>query len=269
MSEGKKFVVATPVVWAGAGAISQFAGGMSDLVTKVNETAQRCGERFKLVEAFVEVHSTPLDRLISFPKVALIACERDEAERRSRGMAHWWYSCVSKVINRTPDAQGVLYYPIDVCWDDNAENTVVNPFRVCAFLKQLAAVSGEALVLGNYTSTNPGKELIEDYVLHLVRSAYPELAKSATRVRTEFWAITPGLFAAFEAACPEGDKLRKAADPTLLLLMYCLHAGKPILTFDLGTCRAEGEYDNEKIRGQVERAREVICDFQGRFAKDS
>lgn len=48
MNDGKKFVVATPVVWAGAGPVSHFAGNMSDLITRVNEIVQRCGEPIEL-----------------------------------------------------------------------------------------------------------------------------------------------------------------------------------------------------------------------------
>ncbi|HUW83558.1 MAG TPA: hypothetical protein VMZ31_12265 [Phycisphaerae bacterium] len=269
MADVKQFCIATPIVWAGAGPVTQFAGDMDRLISSVNEIARNCGEAFELTGAFLDVHSTEKDKLCSFRNVIYRASVRKPSERTGKGMGHWWYTCVDEAINRAPSVNAVLYYPVDVCWDDSAENTVVNAFRLCGMLKHLSATSEEVLLLGNYASTNARKELIEEHVLHLLREAYPMLKEAdmeeVTRVRTEFWAITPGLFRTFKSACLENGDFPVVPDPTLLLLIYCLEAKARVDTYDLGMYRAEGDYDNEKVRKQIERAKKIVSDFKGRF----
>ena len=254
--------ISTPVVWAGPGIINQFAGNMSSLISDLNEMARHSPADFEVFEAFVEVHSVSQDKLLTFDKVTVQCRNTPIPERREKGMAYWWYTCVKEAFAASPKPNAVLYYPIDVCWDDAAENTVVNPFRLCGMLNLLAQQSDEVLLLGNYTSTNKNKDWIEEAILHILRSHYLDLNDDVTRVRTEFWGVTRMLFEEFDEYYFERLQCPCVPDPTLLFLIYCLNTQRVVMTYDLGTYRAEGEYSTQRMRDQLERGRRIIVEFK-------
>ncbi len=264
MSDKKQVNIATPVVWAGSGMVNQFAANMGDLIHTVNSAAREHGGGFEVREAIVDVHSLHKDKLLSFRDTINLKCsEKSEVERKDRGMAHWWFTCVRRAFDVSPSVQAVLYYPIDVSWDDDARNTVVNPIRICGMLKLLSHGNSDFLVIGNYESSNFNKEWIEEEVLHIVRSVYPSLRDDVTRVRSEYWGITRGLFDDFENAFVKDGSFPVVADPSLLLVLYCLRDRGPdsIAAYDLGYYFAPGEWDRKRMRSQIERARKLVSDF--------
>jgi len=263
MTNKKKINIATPVVWAESGMINQFAGNMDKFINDLNDTAQRCEEHFEVGKAVMDIHSVTQTKLLSFFGNVDIQCLNTPVNiRKDKGMAHWWYTCVQRAFNVSSPVDAVLYYPIDVCWEDTPKNTVVNTFRVCGMLKQLSKNDNELLVIGNYVSTNRNKEWIEEEVLHILRSKYPNLSKEVTRVRSEFWGISRKLFENFEKKHFKNGQFPIADDPILLLIMYCLLADKTIMPYDLGSYRVEGEWGHEKMRQQIERARRLIENFK-------
>lgn len=263
LSDKKKINIATPVVWASSGMINHFVGNMSKLIDILNSTAQKCRENFEVEKAIIDVHSVQNSDLLNYFEYVEVNCfTTPEKERHQKGMAHWWFTSVKRAFDFSAEVGDVLYCPFDVCWDDTIENTVVNPFRLCGMIKYLVQGDNELLVIGNYTSTNKNKELIEKEVRHILRDRYPNLDKEVKRVRSEYWGINRKLFENFENAHFEDNHFPIVTDPTLFLILYCLTNQKKIIPYDLGSYKVTGEWSNEKMISQIERASKLIDDFE-------
>ncbi len=266
----KHIHIATPVVWAGAEIINPYTERLSRLISLLNEACQQTGPPIVVKKAIVDVYSVAeAGMLDSYENIDLKSYSMSEQQREDKGMAHWWYASVRRAFDLSPSVNSVLYYPIDVCWEDSEDNTVAHPGTLCQMLRVLSHNDQEErLVIGNYVSSNHNKEHIEAEVRRLLLSRFPHHDPTISRVRSEFWGITRALFDQFEAACSARHGYPKVADPSLLLILFCLGAGKQIIGYDLGRYKVEGQWGQDKMDRQIERARQLINDFaDGRFCQ--
>lgn len=261
MATLQKIRFVTPVAWLEMEAVTEFAAGMDQLIADIRTLARKEGLAWVIEKALLKVYS-----LESFPhhyeNIEIIAEKVPAGERRERGMGHWWYSIVQEVFEADPELTGVVYYPVDTCWDQDQHNTVADPARLCGMIRALLDASEgdlpERLVLGNYDSLHPDKEWIEAEVRHILASATQTLPPEILRPRSEFWAVSRKMFADFQRTYFQNGRWPVISDPSLLLLIHCLNLNKAVRTCDLGFYRAEGDYPRAKMRGQIERARQLI-----------
>ena len=263
-----KCAVATPVVWEDdVGFVTALTRNIGRQVAEVNEMAERYGEPFTVARAFVDVHSLSRKALPKMPPhVAMHATARTRFKRDQKGMAFWWYKSVSESLKSAPSAGLVVYFPPDVEWKRSKDNTVIESNRMFGMLKAFVQHRADGFLIGQYISTSREKEETEHHVVESVRRKYPLLPGKITRPRSEFWATTPTIFRAFQAACAHKD-LSKVSDPSLLLLVYCLDSGTPVWTFDLGKYQVDATPDPVRAKRQRERAERLLETFAGQFVQ--
>ncbi len=259
----KKINIATPVVWAEASFINNFSSKVNKLIGELKQIVSKRQLEFEINKALINVYSvSDASKLNSFDFVEIQCFETSIQKRKEKGMAYWWFKSVKDAFNDSNPIDGVLYLPIDICWDNNKENTVVNPLKIIGMLESLSKGNDELLVIGNYKSSNVNKEWIESEVRNFLRSKFPSLDRSIERVRSEYWAISQKLFEIFESDFSTGKMPNNVADPTLLLIIYCLINDKQILSYDLGKYKVEGEWDQQKMNHQIERAKNLILVYK-------
>lgn len=268
----KSISIVTPVVWAEPGLINDFAYNMNNLIDKINTLFEACKEKIDLKKSHIYIYSVQRENstILQFKNVVVHYDYKSKEDRKNMGMGHWWYSSVEECFRELDKKEkAIAYLPIDIAWCETNTNTLINPARMCGFLKSIADSSdSETLIIGNYESTNKNKDLIENEVLTKFREKFrkkfsEKLGKIdiITRVRTEFWGISRSLFENFNSIYYKKEQYPFIKDPTILLLMFCIENNKKIIPYDLGIFDALGEYSSEKMREQIERAVNLINQF--------
>jgi len=241
--------------------INQFAGNINNLIESINRIAQECSENFTIEKAIIDVHSAERKQLLNHFNNVEIQCFDISSEQRVKyGMVHWWFTCVDRAFGNTSSIDAVLYYPIDVNWDDTNKNTVSNPFRLCGMLKLLAQNKDKNFLIANYESSNKVKEKIEKQVRNMVLDKFPNLDTRIVRIRSEYWGISRGLFEKFKADTFINNKYYYSEDPSLYLLLYCLKNHNHITTYDLGVYQVSGTWQ-KKVKIQINRAQKLINEY--------
>lgn len=235
----KEINIVTPIVWAGAETIRQYTFNINNLMKELNNIAQKHHKNIEIKNAVIDIYSITQGKLANYAdNLEIMFFNTSIKERKSNGMAYWWYAAVRRAFDISSSIDYVLYYPIDTCWDNTEQNIVANPIKIYEMLKFLLHEKDkELLVIGNYISSNKNKEKTEIEIRALLKSKYPNLDSNIFRVRSEFWAINRKLFNSFERACLKNNNYTNIADPSLLIILYCLREKIAIIPYNLGSTK--------------------------------
>lgn len=275
----KSINIATPIVWANHEDVAQYIENIDQLILEVNRTLK--GDGYKIGKAVIDTYGeVDCGRLPDYDSISVICHSTNQAD--VLGMAHYWYQSVKRAFQcaLSERVDGVLYYPVDVSFKREPNNTVSDPENIAELVRFMMKQDSEYIAIGNYKSTivnrekietAVNKEKIEAAVQFILRNECPSLDSKVKRVRSEFWGISPGLFSEFTAFYYGSFQERKkkiekddsgpVKDPTLMILLYCLLCNKKIAPFELGYYEVNDTYPPKKREKQITRAVKLIYDF--------
>ncbi len=250
-----KIAIATPAVWAGPDQLNYYISHVAKLVDQINHLSNSPDVPYHIEGVVLEIQNASPEDFVPHPTAIQIRYLRNTvAVRKEKGMAAWWFSNVRSAFEILK-ADGVLYLPIDMNWENTAGNTVSDPALLSGMIGTLLR-DESSLVIGNYECSNSDKEFIEKTVYYLLIERYPDHDRAVTRVRSEFWAITARSFERLMRAADYAG----VADPTLFMLVEIMRRKIDINVqpYELGRYKVFDEYDAAKKQLQIERAKKLI-----------